>query len=231
MNCFLAENALCAFGIFLLQNVKAIPMIVVVCAEVDVGRNKIKATCNVPRSYDVDVLKTEIEASFPTDCFSTCPSWYYYRLSVFPLTTPPLRSRIDNIVLLTKHFLRQSSRRLNLPLPKLTEKNIADLKAYRWPGNVRELQNVVERSIILSRSGAFHLDLPTQKERPNPSRSEPPSLTRSEFRELERENIKAALKKSGGKIYGRDGAAEILGMNPTTLASRITVLGIQRNKG
>jgi DNA-binding NtrC family response regulator len=110
---------------------------------------------------------------------------------------------------------------------------MSQLTDHDWPGNVRELQNTVERAIILCRGGHLHFDLAG----PNPTAappapthvvSKPALMTRNEMKCQERDGIAAALKQSGGKIFGPGGAAELLGMKPTTLASRIAVLKIDR---
>lgn len=151
----------------------------------------------------------------------------YYRLSVFPLTTPPLRHHMEDIPVLANHFLRVLSERLHLPQPILTNKNVAALQQYDWPGNVRELQNVIERALILSRGGPVEIDLPAAQLNAAQAGSSP-MLKRDELKALERETIEAALAASGGRIYGKGGAAERLGMRPTTLTSRIAALGIEK---
>jgi PAS domain S-box-containing protein len=153
----------------------------------------------------------------------------YFRLAVFPIESVPLRDRRDDIPLLAQHFLgRQSlARRHDLTL---SNANIQTLQRYTWPGNVRELQNVIERAAILSRNGKLDFDLP---DAPAPRRAQPrqpePSaaiLTEAQMRQVERDNILVALERSSGKISGKGGAAEILQIRPTTLASRIKALKI-----
>jgi transcriptional regulator with GAF, ATPase, and Fis domain len=151
----------------------------------------------------------------------------YFRLSVFPLETPPLRARREDIPVLAGHFLQQSVIRFNLHTLGLTQANRKELQAYSWPGNIRELQNVIERAVILARGRPlrFHLEEPgakLQKERV------PVPTTQKLWLESQRASIKAALEKSGGKIYGKAGAAELLGLAPSTLSSRIARLGIKR---
>ena len=110
---------------------------------------------------------------------------------------------------------------------------MTELAAHDWPSNVRELQNAVERAVILSQGGPlrFELAVPASAESPR-TKSQPsePStfLTRDALKRHERESIASASKQSGGKIFGPDGAAELLGMKPTTLASRIKALGLKR---
>jgi transcriptional regulator with GAF, ATPase, and Fis domain len=155
----------------------------------------------------------------------------YYRLSVFPVTLPPLRERLEDIPILAAHFVQVLSQRLHVPAPVLTADDVAVLQQYDWPGNVRELQNVIERAMILSRGGALTIDLPTASVSAAESKADRASLLkRHELKALEREAIENALHASGGRIYGKGGAAERLGMKPTTLASRISALGIRRSR-
>jgi transcriptional regulator with GAF, ATPase, and Fis domain len=161
----------------------------------------------------------------------------YYRLNVFPIEVAPLRCRKDDIPLLAAHFLDQFARRHKLPLPRLTEAHLRELQRYDWPGNVRELQNVLERSIILAQTGPLRFDLPSDGGTPftplSPQVEEftlenVPILTETELRERERDNILAALNKAGWKIHGAAGAAELLGVKPTTLISRVKKLGLKK---
>ena len=160
----------------------------------------------------------------------------FYRLSVFPIEVPPLRERREDIPLLAAHFVRQSARRMNHREPRMTQTTMSELAAYDWPGNVRELQNTVERAVILSRGGPLRFDLEasraTDAARPHtPSVLKPDLLTRDELKRQERDAIATALRQTSGKIFGRDGAAELLGMKPTTLASRIKALRLNRKTG
>lgn len=177
-------------------------------------------------------LKKEVDAGrFREDLF--------YRLSVFPIEVPPLRKRRGDIPPLVEHFLGQSARRMNRPAPRISEIALSQLTAYDWPGNVRELQNTVERAVILSRGGPLRFDL--TEPGPDATRdpiahtthtaSQPVLLTRKEMKRQERDGIASALKQTGGKIFGPGGAAELLGMKPTTLASRITALRLNRKTG
>jgi len=174
-------------------------------------------------------LKKEVDARrFRQDLF--------YRLSVFPIEVPPLRERREDIPPLAAHFVRQSARRMNRPELRITQDALSELAAYDWPGNVRELQNAIERAVILSRGGPLRFDLAgsnaTDVSRPrNQSASKPDLLTRDELKRQERDAIAAALKQTGGKVFGPSGAAELLGMKPTTLASRITALRLNRKSG
>src|SRR5271156_354251 len=173
-------------------------------------------------------LKKEVDAGrFRQDLF--------YRLSVFPIEVPPLRERRDDIPPLVEHFLEQSARRLNRPASRITPAALSQLLAPDWPGNVRELQNTIERAVILSLGGRplrFDMAASDASRTPvahtTPTASPPALPTRKELKRQERDSIAAALKETGGKIFGPGGAAELLGMKPTTLASRITALKLNR---
>jgi transcriptional regulator with GAF, ATPase, and Fis domain len=172
-------------------------------------------------------LKKEVEEGrFREDLF--------YRLTVFPVEIPPLRERKEDIPQLALHFAEKSARRLNLPVPRLTREQSRQLQSYGWPGNVRELENVIERAIILSRASRhLHFDLPSAQAHRMESRIatqvEPAILTQQQQRSLEIRNILAALEKSSGKVSGPGGAAELLGLRPTTLASRLKALGLKKH--
>jgi transcriptional regulator with GAF, ATPase, and Fis domain len=154
----------------------------------------------------------------------------YFRLSVFPLKVPPLRDRPEDIPVLADYFLTQTAKRMHCPVPVLTRSNVEALKSYSWPGNIRELQNVIERAVILAQGGALRFNLheaatpPMALTKPGAGMS-----SRAKLLELERTAIIEALQRSGGKIYGPGGAAEILGMRPTTLSSKIAALHIKRH--
>ena len=156
----------------------------------------------------------------------------YYRLSVFPIENPPLRERREDIPRLAEHFIRVAAKRMNRRPPKFTNAAARQLSARDWPGNVRELQNAIERALILCRGNSLLFEEPTtpRKTESNPSLNldDNQVLTRSELKARERKSFAAALAQTGGKIFGPDGAAAMLGMKPTTLASRIKVLGLTR---
>ena len=157
----------------------------------------------------------------------------YFRLNVFPITSVPLRERPEDIPLLAPHFLRNACRRLGREDLRLTEGDMHRLQAYDWPGNVRELENVLERAAIISRGRQLRLELP-QAERPplatpvTPASDATAILTEQQKRDRDRASIRRALEQSGGKVFGPGGAAEILGVKPTTLASRIKRWKIER---
>ncbi len=148
----------------------------------------------------------------------------FYRLNVFPLELPPLRARRDDIPDLARHTIARISKRYLMPAPPLTAEDIEWLQRYDWPGNIRELQNVIERAVILSKGVRLRLDVALP--RAAGARADDGVLTEREWRDRERANVMRALERTDGRIYGRGGAAELLGLNPTTLASRLRALKI-----
>jgi len=158
----------------------------------------------------------------------------FYRLNIFPLELPPLRARKDDIPQLATYTIARMSKRHRVPAPPLTSEDLERLQRYDWPGNIRELQNVIERAVILSNGVRLRLDVALPRmaaaagEPIFPSNGFPDDiiLTDRECRDRERANVIRALERSGGRIYGHDGAAELLQVNPTTLASRLRALKI-----
>ena len=148
----------------------------------------------------------------------------YFHLNVFPIQCHPLRERITDIPELTQHFLSLTCKELNLEIPHLTKANINQLSDYHWPGNVRELQNVIERGAILSRGEKLILNL--QKTQKTKDSEHEDVLTEDQLNDLQKRNIIACLKVTNGKVSGKAGAAEMLGIRPTTLYSRIKKLKI-----
>lgn len=158
----------------------------------------------------------------------------FYRLSVFPIEVPPLRKRGGDIIKLAQHFLEKACNDFGRPLMKLSRAQGGMLRDYNWPGNVRELKNVIERAVILSPRNVLRLDLSMSSLGANnmsaqpEQRSEDQVLTETEMRRLQKRNLVAALKQTGWRVSGPDGAAEVLGVKPTTLADRIRSYGIRR---
>jgi transcriptional regulator with GAF, ATPase, and Fis domain len=190
-------------------------------------------------------LETEVaEGRFRADLF--------YRLNVFPLWIPPLRERPDDIPLLVRHFLAQFQRKFAKPLREVTTASLMRLQEYGWPGNIRELQNVLERACVLATGPVVEVTLPAlESRRPavSSSRRGPelhvvqggsrgvphqPEVASSDrgqlvtLEENERAHIRRAMRVTGGRIHGPGGAANVLGINPSTLRSRMQKLGILR---
>ena len=192
------------------------------------------------KSRDVDVrvlaatnrnLQSEAEqGNFRLDLF--------YRLNVFPIKIAPLRERLEDIGSLARHLFDELRVKHECGANDLTDENIESLMAYHYPGNVRELENIIERAMIVSRCGLLNFDLgqafdamtfPEKREKIKNfmAGTEEKILTYPDLKNLERENIIAALKKTDYKIYGKTGAASILDIKPTTLASRIKSMEIK----
>lgn len=153
----------------------------------------------------------------------------YFRLSVFPIETPTLRSRPEDIPILAEYFVKQSAARNNCPVPRLTQSNLLKLASHHWPGNIRELQNVIERAVIVSQGGL--LDFQFDQCSPAPQNASTLAVsTQRQWLESQRKSIVEALEKSSGRIYGQQGAAARLGLPPTTLSSRMASLGIARRR-
>ena len=163
----------------------------------------------------------------------------YYRLNVFPVQAAPLRERREDIPLLAKYFVGILANELKCPKPRLTEAGVARLQNYDWPGNIRELRNVIESAIIVARGRALEFDLPTMIVAPAfapplfriDETSQPEFLTELEIQRRERENLCIVLNKTDWKIKGANGAAELLGVNESTLISRIKKMGLKREDG
>ncbi len=152
----------------------------------------------------------------------------FYRLNVFPIRVPPLRDRENDVILLANAFIDKFSKKTGRKFASLQEESIQAILHYHWPGNVRELQNLVERALIVSRDDTINLSVILQNlshsthEKDDPSENGLPFvLTDDAFRKLEKENILRALKQTGWRVSGKNGAAELIGVPATTLYSRM----------
>jgi len=144
----------------------------------------------------------------------------YYRLNVFPIEIPPLREHREDIPLLVWTFVREFQKRMGKEVESISRKSIDALQAYSWPGNVRELKNMIERAMIVSSGKALVVQVP----RPvSLETEETPSLE-----DTERRHIVSVLERTGWRVAGKAGAAEILGLNRSTLLSKMKKLGIRR---
>ena len=146
----------------------------------------------------------------------------YYRLNVFPVSVPPVRDRREDIPKLVWHFVKEFEKNMGKPIEKIPEKYMRALQGYPWPGNVRELKNLVERAMILAKGSTLHLELEEGKGRAG---DEVRTLE-----EIERRHIIDVMEETGWRVRGEGGAAEILGLKPTTLDSRMQKLGIKRRQ-
>ena len=160
----------------------------------------------------------------------------YYRLSVFPIELPPLRERREDIPDLAQYFLKLASERVGKSGLRLAPEQLRELQSYDWPGNIRELQNVMERAVILASDGELQFALaqalapePVPKSlTPTATPESTAPATLAELKQTERALIESALKQTHGKIYGPQGAAALLGIRPTTLASKLSRMGIAK---
>jgi len=144
----------------------------------------------------------------------------FHRLNVFPIDVPPLRARIDDIPPLVWKFVQEFNSKIGRSIESIPKVTMERIKAYSWPGNVRELRNMVERAMIVSEGRSLQLELPEM------SQSE--DVVLSTLEDVERSHIRAVLERAHWRISGKGGAAEILGLVPTTLHSRMKKLGITR---
>ena len=146
----------------------------------------------------------------------------YYRLNVFPIHVPPLRNRPEDVPDLVWRFVDEFSMMLDKQVEEIPRDNMVALQNYSWPGNIRELRNVVERAMIVATGPRLTMTVPKQSV---------PSLSRSvKLADVEKEHIRTVLEASGWRIRGNGGAADRLGLRPTTLETRMAKLGLQRPK-
>jgi formate hydrogenlyase transcriptional activator len=155
-----------------------------------------------------------VEGGFRADLF--------YRLNVFPIRVPPLRDRTDDIPLLVWHFVEEFSRAFGKRIEEIPSHNMAALQRYSWPGNIRELRNAVERAMILATGPRLMVAIPTPL---NIARVHSLRLV-----DIQKEHIRKVLESAGWRIRGLGGAADRLGLRPTTLETRMAKLGLSRPK-
>ena len=183
-----------------------------------VGSEKLKhVDVRVVAATNRNLKKLASEGGFRSDL--------YYRLSVFPITVPPLRNRLEDIPLLVEHFLLTYCEKLNIDMLPVNVSTMKKLQSYSWPGNVRELKNVIERSVISSMNrGRLFVDKVSLKEDHLLRDKERKSLI-----EVEREYILSVLNETGWKISGKGSTASILDINEATLRSKMKRLGISKS--
>ncbi|OOG76852.1 hypothetical protein B0E43_06920 [Algoriphagus sp. A40] len=183
------------------------------------GQNTIKTDVRIIAATNRNLEKAVYEGSFRSDL--------YYRLNVFPIVIPPLRDRKEDISPLAAHFLHKYSQKTGRNVTAISSSAMKSLLAYSWPGNVRELEHLIERSVLLCKGSILKsVVLPTEMGLSNVAVSGPEILKTHE--ENERDHILHVLERCGGKIFGKGGAAETLGLNVSTLNSKIKKLGIQK---
>jgi PAS domain S-box-containing protein len=186
------------------------------------------------RSVDVRVIaatnrnleKLMVDGEFREDLF--------YRLSVFPIEVPPLRKRREDVIPLAQHLLQEACNDFGRKPLKLTRSQGQEILAYDWPGNVREMKNVIERAVILSKGDVLRLDLSLPRSSDTGAESTIPAdldnevLTEKQIQALQKKNLVAALRKADWRVSGPGGAAEQLGVKPTTLADRMRKFGVRK---
>ncbi|HEX4592887.1 MAG TPA: sigma 54-interacting transcriptional regulator [Bryobacteraceae bacterium] len=177
------------------------------------GTRTIKVDVRLVAATNRDLAQMINERQFRTDL--------YYRLSVFPISVPPLRERPDDIPKLVRYFTQKYSRLMDKRVETIPADDMEALIRYGWPGNVRELENLIERAVILSRGST--LQIPLTEVRAAPETAVPVTL-----QEAERDHIRRVLEKSNWVVGGASGAAARLGMKRTTLQSKMKKLGITR---
>jgi formate hydrogenlyase transcriptional activator len=177
----------------------------------------IKVDVRVIAATNRDVQEAVKSGIFRADLF--------YRLNVLPLEVPPLRERPEDIPLLVNFFLSKFAKSLGKQVRGVSQKSMEDLSHYSWPGNIRELQNVIERAVVLAKGAVVQID-------ETMLRSQEAVVGSSVIDTLdnnERQHILRALNETRWVVHGKKGAAEILGINPSTLRSRMEKLGIKRS--
>jgi formate hydrogenlyase transcriptional activator len=181
------------------------------------GQKTIRSDFRLLAATNRDLKKMVMEKTFREDLF--------YRLNVFPIYVPPLSERQGDVAALAQHFLKMHSKKIGKSTKKISTKNMQILQTYRWPGNVRELENVIERGVILSRNEWFQLPKLNESTPGNQISEKRPTLE-----EMERQYILEALEETDWKIRGKRGTAEVLGIHPSTLYSRIKKLKISKKR-
>lgn len=178
------------------------------------GSQPIRVDVRLIAATNRDLDKEVAAGRFRSDLF--------YRLNVFPARVPPLRERKDDIPHLVRHFITHYQRRLGKGIEGVSKEGLDRLQRYAWPGNVRELQNVIERACVLANGPVITISDNLA------DGSAPPAASREimTLEEAERRHIRRALEASGGTIHGARGAALLLGINPSTLRSRMEKLGL-----
>jgi formate hydrogenlyase transcriptional activator len=145
----------------------------------------------------------------------------FYRLNVFPIVIPPLRERPEDIPLLVRAVVKEFQKKMGKEIESIPKKTMDALQTYSWPGNVRELRNLIEHAMILSRGKTLDVQVP--------KRASSETYAADKLEDMERLHVLAVLEKTGWRLSGRGGAAEILGLKRTTLQAKMKKLGIKRS--
>ncbi|MES2484464.1 MAG: sigma 54-interacting transcriptional regulator [Bacteroidota bacterium] len=186
------------------------------------GRETIKIDVRIIAATNRNLEKEVGEGRFRLDL--------YYRLNIFPIQLPSLRERIDDIPLLTDHFIAGFNKKTGKRISGISNEVLQQMLQYPWPGNIRELENIIERSVLLTK-GDIITDIALQGMAKMPPTVKPPANDYSPVKSIEeneRDHIINVLQRCKGKIWGEGGAAEMLNIPPTTLNSKMKKLGIKR---
>jgi transcriptional regulator with GAF, ATPase, and Fis domain len=178
----------------------------------------VKVDVRIIAATNVDLDEALVKGRFRQDL--------YYRLNVFPIELPPLRARKDDIVPIARQHLERLAKSTGRGPWTLTKRSIERMSSYDWPGNVRELINYLDRAAILTGAGELDVEIPRRKDRKFDPGSDPTSWPT--LMEVEKDYVERVLGATEGKIYGPGGSAEILGLKPSTLQSRMAKLGIRK---
>jgi formate hydrogenlyase transcriptional activator len=185
------------------------------------GRTTIKVNVRIIAATNRDLEMEMIEGRFRSDL--------YYRLNIFPIELPPLRTRKEDIPLLVAHFILRHAKRAGKHVKSLSTTAMEQIMRYHWPGNIRELEHLLERSMLLAPGDTImevHLPSPRKRISANCGADSPGKFPTIDENELE--HIMAALRICGGRISGAGGAAEVLGVPASTLRSKMERLGIKK---
>jgi len=185
------------------------------------GNSPIKIDVRIIAATNRNLEKEVAEGRFRLDL--------YYRLNIFPIELPPLRKRTEDIPLLINHFIGQYNRKTGKKITGVSDRLLHELTGYSWPGNIRELENLIERGVLLAKEAVIKEILLPASFQSNSAPEEIAGLQVKSIDDNEREHIIKVLKQCRGKVWGAGGAAELLGIPPSTLNSKMKKLGIKRD--
>ncbi|HKP85338.1 MAG TPA: sigma-54 dependent transcriptional regulator, partial [Blastocatellia bacterium] len=185
------------------------------------GTQTVKVDVRVLAATNQPLARLVEEGKFRSDL--------YYRLNVFPINIPPLRERGEDIVLLTNYFAQKFRAQFKKRISSISQASLDRLQGYSWPGNVRELEHIIERAVLLAEGEVLTIDLPLGKRALVAGAGAQPGQSAKlvTLEEMERDYIEQVLRRTGGMIAGKGGAAEILGLPASTLRSRMKKLGVK----
>lgn len=178
------------------------------------GTQPIELNIRIVAATNVDLELKVADKNFRSDLF--------YRLNVFPIILPPLRKRINDIPILLNFFLIKYNKKYHKEINVISNKAIALLKSYEWPGNIRELENIIERAVITAKDNKLNVEYLI------PGGNNDDEKASEKMEDVERNHIINILDKCSWKVSGPDGASERLGLNRTTLLSRMKKLNITK---